>query len=82
MADKKVQPKSPQHEGVDPLTTGETLHSRYDTKTEAEKLRRKEAEAKPASTEKVEQTVSDQKKLNAEENAPRSKASGSTTSSR
>lgn len=28
MAANKVLPKSPQNEGVDPLTTGKTLHGR------------------------------------------------------
>lgn len=39
----KVQPKSPQDEGVDPLTKGEILYPREDTKTESEKAT-KEAE--------------------------------------
>ena len=34
----KVQPKSPQYEGVDPLTKGKTLYPREDTKAESEKL--------------------------------------------
>lgn len=34
----KIQPKSPQDEGVDPLTKGETLYPREDTKKLSEEL--------------------------------------------
>ena len=70
MAEKKVQPKSPQHEGVDPLTKGERLYPKVDTKAESEKLRKAEAKAKPASNEKVEKTVADQKEVYAKDNTP------------
>ena len=70
MAEKKVQPKSPQHEGVDPLTKGERLYPKVDTKTESEKLRKAEAKSEPASTEKVEETVADQNEVNAKDNTP------------
>lgn len=66
----RKQPLSPQHEGIDPLTEGDKLYPKYDTKAEAEKLRKAEAKSEPTSNEKVEQTVADQKEVDAKDNTP------------
>lgn len=72
MAEKKVQPKSPQHEGVDPLTTGERLYPRTKTKIESEKKTKElnEAPRDTASDDKVAKTVADQEELAAKANTP------------
>lgn len=94
----RKQPLSPQHEGIDPLTEGDKLYPAYDTKAEAEKLRKKETKStaqNDKSADEVEQDVADQKAVEkSEENAAeetadskksdssKGKTSGSTTSSR
>lgn len=72
MAEKKVQPKSPQHEGVDPLTKGERLYPRTNTKDVSEKRTKELSEAPrdDESDKKVAQTVADQEELNAKANTP------------
>lgn len=67
MADKKVQPKSPQHEGVDPLADGEKLYPRTDGRAESNKSDEK---ADTASEKKTAQTVEDQNEVNAKANTP------------
>lgn len=37
----REQPLSPQHEGIDPLTEGDTMYPNEDTKAESEKLTKK-----------------------------------------
>lgn len=78
MADKKVQPKSPQNEGVDPLTKGEKLYPRVNTKLESEKLRKQETEATHDTTsdDKTAETVDEQNEVNAKANTPNEMLSG------
>lgn len=58
------QPLSPQHEGIDPLTESDTMLPREDTKTESEKLAKKQSkpktdEAAPSNEPAPESTVSE-----------------------
>lgn len=43
----RQQPESPKHEGIDPLTEGDTMYPSEDTKSDSEKLARKDAKAEP-----------------------------------
>lgn len=72
MAEKKVQPESPKHEGVDPLTKGETLYPRTNTKVESKKVSKKESKATHDTTtdDKTAETVKDQEEVNAKANTP------------
>lgn len=71
---ENVQPESPKHEGVDPLTEGGTLYPREDTKTESEAQSEKDNAARTdedvAASDRTEQTVADQTALKAEGQTP------------
>lgn len=41
----RTQPESPRHEGIDPLTEGDTMYPATETKADSEKLDRKEERA-------------------------------------
>lgn len=56
-----IQPESPQHEGIDPLTTSETMYPRENTKAESERLAEEEAATTDKAAKKSAQTVKDQK---------------------
>lgn len=85
----RKQPKSPRHEGIDPLTESDTMYPASNTKSDSEKLARKEEKAATESDKDT--TVEDQEERNAVANtpnkvlnddAPKSKSTGSTASSR
>lgn len=38
LTEPRVQPESPQREGIDPLTESDTMYPNHDTKAESEKL--------------------------------------------
>lgn len=58
----RKQPESPLHEGIDPLTEGDTMLPRENVKADAEKLARKELKtARDTSSEdSTAKTVADQ----------------------
>lgn len=49
LKEPRVQPESPHHEGIDPLTEGDTLYPAHDTKAESRKLAEEEAESRDTS---------------------------------
>lgn len=66
---KRKQPLSPKHEGIDPLTEGDTMLPREDVKGDSKKVSKKEAE-EPVNTEVSEQTVADQEERDAVAGTP------------
>lgn len=68
----RKQPESPKHEGIDPLTESDTMYPRTNTKTDSEKLARKEetSAADTESEDKTAETVEDQNEVNAKANTP------------
>jgi hypothetical protein len=65
----RTQPESPQREGIDPLTEGDTLYPAENTKELSEKLDRKEAAAEPDTTE-TDTLVADQEEVAAKAATP------------
>lgn len=70
----RKQPESPLHEGIDPLTEGDTMLPRENVKADSARLAKKEAKLArdTASDDATAQTVADQKELAARENTPNS----------
>lgn len=46
-----VQPKSPQDEGIDPLTTGKTMYARENTQKLSKESTERQANAAPQTTD-------------------------------
>ena len=75
----RTQPESPHREGIDPLTEGDTMYPAEDTKSDSEKLDRKqekkaaeEAESGEPTSSPAEQTVADQEERDAKAATPNS----------
>ena len=80
----RKQPLSPRHEGIDPLTEGDTMLPREDTKSESEKLAKKaDAEVAQENAEdeaEVEKNVADQKAVKKTEDKAAKKTADKNTS--
>ncbi len=72
LKEPRKQPESPQHEGIDPLTEGDTMYPKEDTKAEGAKLAKKQATAprETQSDDAAEATTKDQEERNARANTP------------
>jgi len=61
----RTQPKSPKHEGIDPLTEGDTMYPSTDTQADSKALARENetqvADENQEDADEVEETVADQK---------------------
>lgn len=79
LSEPRVQPESPHREGIDPLTEGDTMYPKEDTKAESEKLAKSDdreaskladaGENQPGIDE-TDQVAADQQEVDAKANTP------------
>lgn len=62
----RTQPESPKHEGIDPLTESDTMYPREETRSDSEKLSRKQAGDEP-DLSASDETVAGQSNLGADD---------------